>query len=84
MGAKARTRRADFRKKQKRAKKEQQRALYASYRDSGANKKSKRGAIKAKRTVKCVTKRHAASACGNVGCSRCFPSLAAPKMNQAR
>lgn len=81
MGKAAKTRAAEQRKKMKRSRKEQQRALYESYKKAGTNKKSKRSLASAKRTVK--VNKHAIANCGNVGCSRCFPRLALQKMNDS-
>jgi hypothetical protein len=80
MGKAAKTRKADYRKKEKHKRKEQQRALYESYKAAGTNKKSKRNITK-KRVVK--SSKHSTGNCGNVGCERssCFPELARPRMN---
>lgn len=84
MGKKARTRRSEFRKKEKRARKERQRALYESYKTEGKNKKSKRTALGAKRNRQVNTKNHMLGTCGNVGCERCFPHLRRPRCNEPR
>jgi hypothetical protein len=84
MGKKARTRRAEFRKKEKRARKERQRALYESYKLEGKNKKSKRVSLGAARARQVRTVNHPNGACGNVGCERCFPHLRRPRCNEPR
>ena len=71
MGKKARTRRAEKRKSEKRARKERQKALYASFKQEGKNKKSKRVALNSKRVGSVRTKRHAFGSCGNLGCKKC-------------
>ena len=81
MGKAAKTRRSEQRKRQKRAEKERKRALYASYAQAGQNKKSKRNSLNAKRRFGISTTKHVVTNCGNVGCSRCFPDLAMPRMN---
>lgn len=78
MGKAAKTRRAEHRKSEKRARKKRQQDLYESYKKAGSNKK-KKGDTSAVRGVSTV--RHAALNCGNVGCKRCFPDLAMPRMN---
>lgn len=55
------------------------RALYASYAASGNN--SKRSKIKAGKARKVRLSRHRLGRCGNVGCERCFPENARPRMN---
>jgi hypothetical protein len=83
MGAKAKARKADHRKKQKQMRKAAERATYASRALAGSN--SKRGKLKAKRATKFRPVRHVATSCGNPGCSRagCSPDLAAPKFNDS-
>jgi hypothetical protein len=81
MGAAAKARKADHRKKQKQMRKAQERALYSSRALAGSN--SKRGKIKQKKASKFRPQRHVATFCGNPGCQRCFPDLAAPKMNDS-
>lgn len=63
------------RRKDKRARKDAQKAEYANYRDQGINQKSKRFRRNQKRIV--GGKNHADGPCGNVGCQRCHPRLVA-------
>jgi len=62
----------DDRLKKKRGAKEAARARYASYRDQGITKGSRRQKEKSKRRLVRVW-RHPLGACGNVGCPRCSP-----------
>ena len=57
------------RKREKRARKEANRARYAAMRDAGQNQKRKSGNEKGRATVRFV--RHPNGACGNIGCVRC-------------
>jgi hypothetical protein len=76
MSASAKRRVALERKAAKRAQKETRKALYASWRDQGKNVKSKRFLAKGKNgSVANVS--HPNGACGNVGCRKCFPAIAA-------
>jgi hypothetical protein len=81
MGKAAKARKADFRKKQKQIRKAAERAKYHAWAMAGTN--SKRGKSRAKKAskIRIRTVRHVVLRCGNVGCSKCFPDLAPPKMN---
>lgn len=61
------------RRKDKRARKEAEKARYASYRDQGVNSKSKRFRLKRRRRIG-DRPQHADGPCGNVGCQKCHPS----------
>lgn len=63
--------RNEQRKKQKANRKASQRALYAGYRDSGNNKKSKRFKLSRGRIRRVRAIKHPFSPCGNVGCISC-------------
>ncbi len=81
MSKAAKTRAADQRKKLKRSKKLAQQALYEGFKSRGANQKKKGGSggnIRSLRTTK-----HSIGFCGNFGCEKCFPDLAAPRMNDS-
>jgi hypothetical protein len=67
-----------IRKKEKRAKKERQQAVYDSYKLAGTNQKSKRTKLANKRSMKVGTKSHPDGACFNHGCERCQPELNSP------
>jgi hypothetical protein len=72
MGKSARTKKAAERLKQKRAKKDAQRAKYQSFRDRGEN--SKRARRQARKTVRAVKSTlHTVADCGNTGCLKCNP-----------
>lgn len=59
--------------KKKRALKETKRTKYASL--AGSSKKAKRQqAASRKNATKTVKHAHAMANCGNVGCTRCFPT----------
>lgn len=83
MGAKAKKAKQEYRQKMKKARKETEKARYASYRDAGTNKKSKRDRLKSAREKGVKTVRHAVLNCGNQGCERCAPDLARPRMNDS-
>lgn len=77
MGMKNRQKQRELRRSKKRARKEQNAARYAAWREAGTNgKKSKRIVRKHKcrwqRPVRTV--RHRLGPCGNVGCDKCNPS----------
>lgn len=78
MGKASRARKADFRKKQKRQRKEAQNALYESYKKSGTNQKSKRNKLNTKRARNLKTASHSAGRCGNHGCSKCGNDVIKP------
>jgi len=81
MGKKARTRRSEQRKKDKRSRKSTQRALYESYKASGQNKKSKRVSLGSARARVVGVRSHPNGACGNHGCEKCSQEYARPRMN---
>jgi hypothetical protein len=83
MSKKSKAKKADFRKKEKSARKTRQQAVYASYRDAGTNQKSKRSKLKSSRAKTVNTKRHSTVFCGNHGCKKCSPFLAMPKFNDS-
>lgn len=64
------------RKSLKSAKKAAMRAKYKAWADDGVTKNSRRSAERKKRKI-VLTSRHTTSMCGNVGCFKCFPDLAA-------
>lgn len=73
MGAGARNRAKEKRKKEKQAEKARKAALYASFKEQGKTKLSKRFTAKQKRGATAATKhRHLERACGNPACKRCF------------
>lgn len=80
MGRAGKGRRADIRKKQKRARKDANRARFEAMRDSGSNSKDKSNAAASRDGVRNV--RHRTGDCGNVGCKRCSPT--AIRMEQER
>lgn len=70
---------AEKRKKAKRARKAAQKAKYEAFKAAGQNTKSKR--FRAKAAVKGVkTESHPNGMCGNVGCRKCSPVGAAPRL----
>ena len=71
MSKKAKTAARERRKREKRARKEMNRARYAAMRDAGTNSKKKKGDSGARALVRFV--RHPNGACGNVGCKLCSP-----------
>jgi hypothetical protein len=76
MSKKAKSEAKARRRSKKRARKAAQKALYAGWKLAGQNTKSKRSRKQTKRnTVRDV--RHRLGPCGNIGCKRCNPMLAA-------
>lgn len=72
MGAGARNRSKEKRKKEKQAEKARKAALYASFKEQGRNKLSKRFLGKQKRGALLATKHRHLIHCGNPACTQCF------------
>jgi Pyruvate/2-oxoacid:ferredoxin oxidoreductase delta subunit len=64
---------------QKRARKEAMTLQYKEWASRGANTRSKRSKLKAKRTGLLRVQRHVISRCDNIGCKKCVPILNAPE-----
>lgn len=71
MSKKAKTASRERRKREKRARKDANRARYAAMRDAGQNRKKKGGDETGKGTLR--IQRHPTGDCGNIGCVRCSP-----------
>jgi hypothetical protein len=72
MSRKSRSQAKDRRLKDKRAKKETERAKYKGYAEQGVTKGSKRARMKRRRQEKKLNViGHPLGPCGNVGCSSC-------------
>lgn len=67
-----------LRKKEKRASKDRQNAVYEAYKAAGTNTKSKRTKLANKRSMKVGTVSHPDGPCFNHGCARCQPELNSP------
>lgn len=72
-GSGSRQRSRDRRAKERRARKEANRAQYAAWRDAGKNQKKKRNSNNVKFSATKHT--HQVMNCGNPGCSQCGPIL---------
>ena len=77
MGAGSRSRVKEKRAKERRARKNAEKARYAAYAESGNNSKSARSKQRnSKMKSKIGSKRkHLVPHCGNTGCVRCFPNI---------
>jgi len=69
MSKRTKTAAALRRKKEKRSRKDAQRAKYEAWSKAGSNKKKKQN--RGTRTARAT--KHEVLFCGNVGCRRCFP-----------
>ncbi len=69
MSKKAKTASRERRTREKRARKEANRARYAAMRDAGQNQKKKGGDQTGRELLR--IKRHPDGDCGNIGCIRC-------------
>lgn len=70
MSKKCKSRSKERRLKEKRARKQANRAKYEAWRNQGVNSKSKRAQLNLKRKKK-VRNSHPEGACGNIACMRC-------------
>ena len=76
MSKKAKSEAKKRRRSKKAAMKSLQRALYETRKREGQNTKSKRVKLRAKRKKRVRLTRHRLGRCGNVGCTKCNPTVA--------
>lgn len=79
MGRASKTRRAEEKKRKKRAAKIARKLLYASYAGQGRRNKKRASRRKEPSTIKGA---HVISNCGNIGCERCFPQFRCARANE--
>jgi hypothetical protein len=84
MSAKAKAAAKNRRSSMKRARKEDQQKQYQKWASEGANQRSKRSKIAAKKKGGLVATKHSMNRCDNLGCESCNPQYPAPKQSYIR